>query len=270
MASGGPDRESGDDARVWREARRSLLAGVALLAVLLLSLVPLTWCLPALSAEDLAILKSFPPRTLGTLLEQREVILRYAATSPNIVAVCFCMAYVVMQSLAIPGTLVLSVLAGAIYGHWRGWALVSGISTLGALSCYTLSLLIGRPIVRALWPLRTERFAAEVAARRGQLLPFVIFLRVTPLLPNTFINVASPLAGVPVWPFSLGTLLGCMPNNFVAVGAGTRLSSMNSLADLYDARAILLGLGFGALALMSAWLQRRHAGASAHIAVKEE
>ncbi|KFM26096.1 Protein MAM3 [Auxenochlorella protothecoides] len=209
MASGGPDRESGDDAR----------------------------------AEDLAILKSFPPRTLGTLLEQREIILRYAATSPGIVAVCFCMAYVVMQSLAIPGTLVLSVLAGAIYGHWRGWALVSGISTLGALSCYTLSLLIGRPIVRALWPLRTERFAAEVAARRGQLLPYVIFLRVTPLLPNTFINVASPLAGVPVWPFSLGTLLGCMPNNFVAVGAGTRLSSMNSLADLYDARAILLGLG---------------------------
>lgn len=77
-------------------------------------------------AEDLAILKSFPPRTLGTLLEQREVILRYAATSPGIVAVCFCMAYLVMQSLAIPGTLVLSVLAGAIYGHWRGWALVSG------------------------------------------------------------------------------------------------------------------------------------------------
>lgn len=63
--------------------------------------------------------------------------------------------------------------------------------------------------MRALWPLRTERFAAEVAARRGQLLPYVIFLRVTPLLPNTFINVASPLAGVPVWPFSLGWLPLC-------------------------------------------------------------
>lgn len=61
-----------------------------------------------------------------------------------------------------------------------------------------------------------------------------------------------------------------MPNNFLAVGAGTRMSSMESLVDLYDARAILLGLGVGALALLSAWLQRRSSEPDAAMPAKED
>lgn len=42
------------------------------------------------------------------------------------------------------------------------------------------------------------------AARRRELLNYIVFLRVTPILPNTFINVASPIVGVPLAPFALG------------------------------------------------------------------
>lgn len=69
----------------------------------------------------------------------------------------------------------------------------------------------------------------------------MLFLRATPLLPNTFINVAAPIAGVPVAPFVVGTLLGCLPNNFVAVSAGSRLGELTSLSDLYDAKMVALG-----------------------------
>ena len=47
------------------------------------------------------------------------------------------------------------------------------------------------------------------AARRRELLNYIIFLRVTPILPNTFINVASPIVGVPLAPFALGKRAGC-------------------------------------------------------------
>ena len=40
--------------------------------------------------------------------------------------------------------------------------------------------------------------------RRGDLLNYIIFLRVTPLLPNIFINIASPVVNVPIFPFALG------------------------------------------------------------------
>ncbi len=39
-----------------------------------------------------------------------------------------------------------------------------------------------------------------------------------------------------------GTLIGCLPNNFVAVSAGSRLGELVSLRDLYDRRLLLLGV----------------------------
>lgn len=82
--------------------------------------------------------------------------------------------------------------------------LPAGVSTLGSVSCYCLSWLLGRQLAHALWPGRLERFGAEVAARRGDMFNYIVFLRVTPILPNIFINVAAPVVGVPLGPFALG------------------------------------------------------------------
>ena len=39
----------------------------------------------------------------------------------------FCIAYVFMQAFAVPGTLSLSLLAGALFGATRGLVLVAGV-----------------------------------------------------------------------------------------------------------------------------------------------
>ena len=38
-----------------------------------------------------------------------------------------------------------------------------------------------------------------------------------------------------------GTLLGCVPNNFLAVNAGSKLKQLRSLNELYDARLMAIG-----------------------------
>ena len=38
------------------------------------------------------------------------------------------------------------------------------------------------------------------------------------------------------------TLLGCLPNNFLAVNAGSKLGELNSVSDLYDYKIILAGV----------------------------
>ena len=64
-------------------------------------------------------------------------------------------------------------------------------------------------------------------------------------MPNTFINVASPIVGVPLPSFALGTILGTLPNNFAAVSAGERLGDITSLKDLYSRKsAFALGAAF--------------------------
>ena len=47
----------------------------------------------------------------------------------------------------------------------------------------------------------------QVDRRRGHLFNYIIFLRVTPILPNIFINIASPVVDVPLRPFALGESL---------------------------------------------------------------
>ena len=40
---------------------------------------------------------------------------------------------------------------------------------------------------------------------------YILFLRITPFLPNWFINVVSPVINVPLWTFFFATVLGKLP-----------------------------------------------------------
>lgn len=51
---------------------------------------------------------------------------------------------------------------------------------------------------------------SEVRSRRSSLLGYMLFLRLTPLLPNVFINLASPIVGVPLHTFALGEQVACV------------------------------------------------------------
>lgn len=80
------------------------------------------------------------------------------------------------------------------------------VSTIGALSCYTTSSLCGKALAQRWWPQRLDTFTQHVHRQRAALWTYMLLLRVTPVLPNTFINIASPIVGVPVGPFVLGML----------------------------------------------------------------
>lgn len=56
-----------------------------------------------------------------------------------------------------------------------------------------------------------------MAKRRQKLLNYMLFLRVTPTLPNTFINFASPIVDVPYHIFFFATLVGLIPAAYVTV-----------------------------------------------------
>jgi len=66
--------------------------------------------------------------------------------------------YIFMQTFMIPGTIFMSLLAGALFGVARGLILVLFNATAGASSCYFLSKLIGRPIAVYLWPEKLSFF----------------------------------------------------------------------------------------------------------------
>lgn len=51
-------------------------------------------------------------------------------------------------------------------------------------------------------------FCRQVDKHRDHLINYIIFLRITPFLPNWFINITSPVINVPLGVFFIGTFLG--------------------------------------------------------------
>lgn len=195
-------------------------------------------------ASDYSFLKL--PRNLEDLQILRDHLESYTSDYTVQVLVGYCVVYIFMQTFMIPGTVFMSLLAGSLFGVFRGVALVVFTATAGASSCYFLSKLIGRPLVFSLWPDKLTFFRDQVARRRKGLLNYMLFLRVTPTLPNTFINVASPIVDVPYHTFFFGTVIGIIPAAYVTVRAGITLGELQSVGDLYDMHSIatlfLIGL----------------------------
>lgn len=190
----------------------------------------------SMPVEDYSFLKL--PRTLEELKILRDNLESYTTDYTIQVLVGYCMVYIFMQTFMIPGTIFMSLLAGALFGVIRGVALVVFAATAGASSCYFLSYLVGRPLAVSLWPDKLTFFQAQVAKRRRKLLNYMLFLRVTPTLPNTFINFASPIVDVPYHIFFFATLVGLIPAAYVTVKAGIALGDLHSLGDLYDFQSI--------------------------------
>lgn len=187
-------------------------------------------------ASDYSFLKL--PRTLQDLQILRDHLEDYTSDYTAQVLLGYCMVYIFMQTFMIPGTVFMSLLAGSLFGVFKGVALVVFNATAGASSCYFLSKVIGRPLATSLWPDKLLFFQNQVAKRRERLLNYMLFLRLTPTLPNTFINVASPIVDVPYHIFFLATSIGLIPAAYVTVRAGLALGELRSLGDLYDFNSI--------------------------------
>ncbi|KAH0988040.1 hypothetical protein GBA52_015217 [Prunus armeniaca] len=84
------------------------------------------------------------------------------------------------------------------------------------------SIFCGRHIVFSIRPDKLQFFQNQVAKRREGLLNYMLFLRLTPTLPNTFINLASPIMDVPYHIFFLATIIRLIPAGYVTVRNITR------------------------------------------------
>ncbi|XP_044960977.1 uncharacterized membrane protein At4g09580-like [Hordeum vulgare subsp. vulgare] len=196
------------------------------------------------------------PRNLHELQILTGHLENYTSDYTVQVLIGYCDVYIFMQTFMIPGTIFMSLLVGALFGQLRGVALVVFAASAGASSCYFLSKLIGKPLVFMLWPDKLTFYQKHVAKRREKLLNYMLFLRVTPTLPNTFINLASPMVDVLFHTFLLATLIGLIPAAYVTVRAGIALGELTSLSDLYDTQSVALLFLIGVVSVTPALLSK--------------
>ncbi len=141
----------------------------------------------------------------------------------------FFIVYALLTALSFPGTVVLTLLAGALFGLLEGTLLVSLASNFGAVA----AMLISRFLLRD-WIQR--RFGKQIAginrglARDGAF--YLVSLRLIPIVPFVLLNPALGLTRVGLWTFWWTTQLGMLPGHAIYVNAGRQLVRIDSLSGI--------------------------------------
>jgi len=183
---------------------------------------------PSLTEEERKALFKFPSG-VEDLKAIYEVSARYYKDHHLYVYALFTYLYILLQSFAIPGPIFLSVLSGALFGGVKGFFMVCLCATFGASACYGLSFVLARGLVIKYFPTHLAKFSHKVHANRQNLFWYMLFLRITPLIPNWFVNVSSPIVGIPFRTFFFGTLFGLMPANIIHIRTGLALNDMQQI-----------------------------------------
>ncbi|XP_012430916.2 transmembrane protein 41A isoform X2 [Taeniopygia guttata] len=107
------------------------------------------------------------PADLEELRDLAEALRDYERQHRGAALALFCGAYLYKQSFAIPGSSLLNVLAGALFGPWMGLVLCSVLTSVGATLCYLLSAAFGKQLI-------VHFFPEKVALLQGKALHHII------------------------------------------------------------------------------------------------
>lgn len=226
--------------------------GVVLSAVGMLSLIYIN--MPELRPEERVDLKL--PRNLEEAKRLGLLLSKYKDEHFYTVLCGIATVYILLQSFAIPGSIFLTILSGYLFPFFVALFLVCSCSACGALVCYFLSHLLGRQLVMMCIPERVQKWQNEVASINSYLFFYMFFLRVTPILPNWFINIASPIIDVPAHIFFFGTFFGVAPPSFLFLQAGTTLQMMTHTGVIWSWSSIAMIVVSALLSLLPIVYQR--------------
>jgi len=211
--------------------------------------------LPVMNAEDRARLKV--PESLAEVQEMYHLLGDYRSKNYWAILLGFSSAYLLKQTLALPGSPLFNLLGGALFGVPVGFAVCLLCTSLGTALCYLFYNTFGGPLVRRLFLEQLARLDDGVRHHRRRLLYYLTVIRIFPMTPNFFINLAAPLIRLPVIPHVAAATCGLAPMTFLTVQAGQTLSSLESMKDVVDKRILLTLACLAVLATLPLLLRRR-------------
>jgi uncharacterized membrane protein YdjX (TVP38/TMEM64 family) len=210
-------------------------------------LVTLLWIYLIVTLAKL-LPKIYIPHNLNDVKILSKSLQKYAKTQSLAMLTLFVLVFLFKQTFAIPGAgkltltlALLNILAGSIYGVFVGLFLVLILTATGSSISYLLSkhllgqLVFGRIISQS--SLSTLR--SRVDENRENLLPFMIGIRMVPLVPGGVVNFSSPYLDVPLKTFFISTFIGVAPYAFICVSAASTLTNLNSVSEIFSFWVIL-------------------------------
>lgn len=167
--------------------------------------------------------------TLEKLKSQQSSLEAYRQANPILVAAIYAAIYIIVAALSLPGSAIMTLSGGAIFGLAVGTALALISATIGA----TFAFLIARFLLGD-WV--QKKFGDRIASinqgidKDGAF--YLFSLRLVPVFPFFVINVVMALTTLKVWTFFWVSLVGMLAGAAVYANAGTQLAKLDSLSGI--------------------------------------
>lgn len=196
--------------------------------------------------------------TLDNVKGQRGELVELLEQRPLLIIGGFFLLYVAVTALSLPGAVIMTLAAGAIFGLWRGSLIVSFASAIGASLAFLSSRYLLRDWVKRRFGRRVEAIDRGIE-KDGAF--YLLTLRLIPAFPFFLINLAMGLTAMRLLPFYAVSQVGMLPGTLVFVNAGVQLSQISSTRDILSPALIgsfvLLGLFPLIAKLLLGWWNRR-------------
>lgn len=179
--------------------------------------------------------------TFAQLRETREFLEHFYAAYRITAIAGFVALYLVLSALAVPGPLVLSVLAGAVFGIVHGAMYTSIGAAIGASMTFLAGRYLFRSMLREKLGARLERINAELDNQGWR---HLLFMRLVPIFPFSLVSLAAAMTTMPLRIFFMGTLVGVIPPNLILANAGASMATITGANDIFTFQVI------GALSLL--------------------
>lgn len=165
-----------------------------------------------------------------------DSLVAYRDANPIKAALIYAAVYIAVTAASIPGALILTLGAGAIFGFVWGSIIAVVSATIGA----TIAFLVARYLFDDLVQKKMgERLAKirENFRKEGAL--YLFSMRLVPVFPFFAVNLLMGLTSIKTATYALASLVGMAPGSMVFVNAGTQLAKLDSIKGLLSPGIIL-------------------------------
>jgi pyruvate/2-oxoglutarate dehydrogenase complex dihydrolipoamide dehydrogenase (E3) component/uncharacterized membrane protein YdjX (TVP38/TMEM64 family) len=174
--------------------------------------------------------------TLESLKVHQQDLAEYIKSNWLQAFIVYFVIYVTATALSLPGAIILTLGAGALFGLGFGLLLASFASTIGATLAFLVSRFLLRDWVKATFSERIKAIDKGVE-KDGPF--YLLSLRLVPIFPFFVINLVMGVTSIKTVTYYLVSQVGMLIGTVVYVNAGTQLAEIEAVSDIVSRDLIL-------------------------------
>ena len=148
----------------------------------------------------------------------------------------FFVIYFLVAVFSLPVAAILCLIIGALFGLVQGIILVSFASSLGALVCFLISRYLFKNFIERKFDKLLKIINAGIE-KDG--IYYLFFVRMTPIFPFFLINLLFSVTKIRALQFYIVSQIGMLLGTLLFINAGTQLSKINSIEDIFNKYVII-------------------------------